>query len=121
MKNENSFISRFLRDAIKPIADRQYQIRVWVKGEGSECDSFDETINDFYYYVEIINENYKKWGLKKKEFQLMHQLEEKIDSFCNEIPITNQGSEIIKDPRWVLITECASNFYKEMNKNIKSV
>ena len=116
MKNNDFFISRFIEGAIDPMADREYQIRIWVKGDGPECDSFDETINEFYYFFDILDSNYKEYGLIDEEFKLIRELEEKVDAFCEVTPVIGIDSEIVNDPRWVLITEFAKKIYEKLKR-----
>jgi hypothetical protein len=44
---------------IEGIFDKEYQRRVWIRGEGPECDDFDETVCNFFQDGNGIIENYK--------------------------------------------------------------
>jgi len=115
MKSKNSFLSKFFEDAIQAIADRNYQERVWVKGLGEECDSFDETINEFCFYMERINADYIKCGLNKEEYLLLKHLESSVDEYCNTLPEIGIDEEIIKDPKWHAVSKLAKDVVKEFS------
>ena len=46
-------------ETIKDISDKEYQKRVWIRGEGPEVDDFDEAVCDFFGDGDPIIENYK--------------------------------------------------------------
>jgi len=64
MINEGDcFYYQELLRVIKRISDISYQKRIWVKGEGPECSSFSETIDDFFESYEAargLDINYKE-------------------------------------------------------------
>lgn len=116
MKNKNILINQFFEDVIKPISDKEYQERIWVKGLGPESDSFDETINDFFYFTEKINKDYKKYELEEDEYDLVKKMEEQIIFFCSSQPVVGNDAEIIKDPHWHKIQDLAKEVYEKLKR-----
>ena len=41
-------ILEFFLEIVEGISDKDYQGRVWIRGEGPECDDFDETVCNFF-------------------------------------------------------------------------
>jgi len=52
-------------ETINSISDKEYQKRVWILGEGPECDDFDEKCCNFFGDVDPLLENYKDFGTLK--------------------------------------------------------
>jgi hypothetical protein len=48
-----NIINQHLKN-IHHISDKEYQKRVWIRGEGPECDDFDETVNYFFGEMDSI-------------------------------------------------------------------
>jgi len=44
---QKNIIRNFLKN-ISHISDKNYQKRIWIKGEGLECDSFDDACCRFF-------------------------------------------------------------------------
>lgn len=57
LKNEDRkyILNEHLRN-ISHISDKEYQKRVWIRGQGPECDDFDETVNYFFGEMDSILE-----------------------------------------------------------------
>jgi len=57
-KKDKEQSKKSLIEIIRTLVDKKYQKRVWIKAEGSECDSFDETACFFLkavipYYMSV--------------------------------------------------------------------
>ncbi len=55
-------LNQFLRN-IFHISEKEYQKRVWIRGEGPECDDFDETVCHFFDDGSPIIDNYQAYGI----------------------------------------------------------
>jgi hypothetical protein len=44
MEIDRKQILASILETIKGISDKEYQKRVWIRGEGTEVDDFDETL-----------------------------------------------------------------------------
>ncbi len=108
---------RFVED-LAYMADRDYQIRVWAKGEGPECDSFDETMNEFDYNMQIIQLEYKKYGLNDEDLNFLQNLEKKIDDFSEIAAQFDRDAEFINDPKWLEIVEISKEAHERLKKYV---
>jgi len=94
------------------IADKKYQKRVWIRGEGPECDDFDETVNYFFGEIDSILNEYKEFGITENQFQVLKNFRDKFEAFSDK---NNWPSEFIDTPEWNEITEMAKEVLKAFN------
>jgi len=79
----------FLR-LISRISDKEFQMRVWIKGIGPECIDFDETCD--YFFVEGVDviKNYKDYGITEHQHEILEVAYSNCRSCCREAAsITN--------------------------------
>ncbi len=114
----NNFMHRFVADTIACMADRDYQIRVWARGEGPECDSFCESMNAFYDYMEIIYSEYKKYGLNDEDLNFLKNLEKKIDDFSEIAAQFDRDGDLINDLKWLEIVEISKEACERLKKYV---
>ena len=108
MKNKSQFISRFAHEVIDSISDYNYQLRSWARGEGVEVDSYDETMNEFAYFFEIIEKDPASFGLSEDEFEKIKTLEKRIDEH-GDLATRGYDEEIISHPSWEKVIEAAKD------------
>lgn len=101
---------------VSNIADAKYQERVWLEGIGPGCDDFDETMCSFFddYNAEEVLQNYKNYGLSKKQYQVFLKFYEMLDEYgdySSEEGIV-EAEIILKDPKWHKIQEFAKKVLK---------
>ena len=108
MNSRNTYLGRFLDDAINGLADRSFQQRVWVMAEGPEVDCYDESIITFFDYYRMIKKDYKKYGLSEGEFEKIKHLEKRIREHSRA---SNMGydEEIIAHPLWENVIKAAKD------------
>lgn len=106
--DRKQIMETFIR-IIDHISDKEYQKRIWVLGEGPECDDFDETICHFFEEGDDILENYKDFGITDKQYQLLIKFRDAFESFSDE---NNWPAEFIDTPEWDKIMEMAKNVLK---------
>ena len=97
----NGFIDIFTR-----IASKEYQKRIWIRGEGPEVDDFDDTVCDFFVECDSILENYKYFGITNPQYLLLAKFRTAFDEFVNG-PKPYLTQEFIDTSEWDKITEMA--------------
>ncbi|MGB7127742.1 MAG: hypothetical protein WBD50_01460 [Candidatus Rhabdochlamydia sp.] len=105
---------------IKGISDKEYQERVWIRGEGPEVDDFDETVCNFFQDGNGIIQNYKDFGITDKQYHLLVKFRDEFNDFCRGPALEYYLPQLFIDtPEWEKITEMAKEvlkafkFYKE--------
>lgn len=94
------------------ISDKEYQKRVWIRGEGPEVDDFDETVCHFSQEGDGIIEKYTDFGLTEHQCQILKKFREQFKAFSNE---NDFPEEFIDTPEWSRITEMAKEVLKAFN------
>jgi len=91
-------------DIFTRIASKEFQRRIWIKGEGPEADSFDDTVCDFFIGSDSIIEGYKDLGITERQYALLKRFRDKFRDFSDN----NDFPEEFKDTlEWEEITEMA--------------
>lgn len=103
----DGFIDIFTR-----ISSREYQKRIWIKGEGPEVDDFEDTVNDFFMECDSILENHKDFGITDSQYQLLEKFRDKFRTFSDE---NNWPQEFIDTLEWGKLTEMAKEILKAFN------
>ena len=93
---------------IEGISDKEYQRRVWIRGEGPECDDFDETVCNFFQDGNGIIENYKDFEITDKQYHLLVKFRNEFENFCDGPALEYYLPQLFIDtPEWGKITEMA--------------
>ena len=101
--NREQIVSSLL-DTIRTISDENYQQRIWIRGEGPECDDFDEVCNYFFPTSIDIIQNYKDFMLTEKQHQILRKFTAEFEEFSDENYFAH---EFIDSPWWAKIMERA--------------
>jgi hypothetical protein len=112
MKIDRRQILISVLQVIKNISDKEYQRRVWIKGEGPECDDFDETVCNFFGDGDPILENYKNFGVTEAQYKLLKKFRDEFRTFADK---NNYPEEFIDTSEWTRITEMAKEVLKAFN------
>ena len=100
-------------ETIEGISDKEYQKRVWIRGEGSEVDDFDETTCNFFQDGNGVIQNYKDFGLSDKQHQILAKFRDEFDAFCNGPALKHYLPEnFIDTPEWERIMNLAKEVLK---------
>lgn len=99
-------------DIFTRISNKEYQKRVWIRGEGPEVDDFDDTANDFFIECDSILENYKDFGITENQYQCLKKFREKFEIFSDE---NHWPYKFIDSTEWDKITEMANEILKVFN------
>jgi hypothetical protein len=109
--DKNYILSEYLRN-ISIIADKKYQLRVWIKGEGPEVNDFDETVCHFFDDGDPILNNYKKYGITDIQYHLLKEFRDEFRVFADE---NDFPEEFIDTPEWAKIMDTAKDVLKAFN------
>ena len=91
-------------ETIEGISDKEYQKRVWIKGEGTQVDDFDETCCNFFGDGDPLIERYKEFGITESQYQLLKGFRDEFRIFSDE---NNWPPEFIDTPEWEKIMNLA--------------
>ena len=116
MDADRKQILESLLDVIAGISDKEYQKRVWIRGEGPEVDDFDETTNNFIGDGKFILREYKIFGITDQQYDLLKTLWDNYDAFCSGVALKYYLPEnFINTPEWTHVTELAQGVIKSFN------
>ncbi len=106
--NRKQIMETFIR-IMKHISDKEYQTRIWIKGEGPEVDDFDETVCNFFQEGDGIIEKHEEFGLTENQYQILRQFRDQFKAFSgqNDLP-----EEFIDTPEWKSVMEMAKKVVK---------
>jgi len=98
-----------LLETVEGISDKNYQKRVWIRGEGPEFDDFDETCCHFFQEGDGIIEKYKEFELTQSQYVTLKRFRNLFDEFSrkNDFP-----QEFIDTPEWARIMAMAKEVLK---------
>ena len=114
---DRQHILKLFLENIARIGDKEYQKRVWIRGEGPEWDSFDETCCKFFDREEGLIENYKKFNITEEQLDMVKKFGEQLDSFSDyDYP----PGEFINSPEWARIMEMAQEVLKAFSYRTKT-
>jgi hypothetical protein len=104
-------LNEFLRN-ISHISDEPYQKRVWILGEGPECDDFDESMCHFFDDGDPVLNDYKNFGITEAQYHLLIKLRDQLDSFSQyDYP----PQKFIESSEWKKIMLMASETLEAFN------
>jgi len=107
-------LNEYLRN-ISHLQDKQYQNRIWIKGEGPECQAFDDAVCDFFDIGDPILENYKDFGISETQYLLLKKLRNEFENFSDEHDFPE---EFIETPEWTKIVNMAKTVLKAFNQSL---
>ena len=96
-------------ETVECVSDKEYQRRVWIRGEGPEVDDFDETCCFFFDNGDPLLENYKEFGLTESQYLVLKNFRDEFDVFVDD-HYRSQG--FIDTPEWDRIVNLAKDVLK---------
>lgn len=111
--NRKQIIETFVR-IMKYISDKEYQKRVWIRGEGPEVDDFDETVCHFSQEGDGIIDKYKDFGLTENQCQALKKFRGQFKAFYDEHDLPE---EFINTPEWERIMEMAKEVLRVLGQS----
>ena len=110
-EDKKYILNEFLRN-ISHISDEAYQKRVWILGQGPECDDFDESMCHFFDDGDPILSDYKNFGITDIQYNLLIRLRNQLDSFSQyDYP----PQKFIESPEWKQIMKMANEVMEAFN------
>jgi len=102
-ENRRDILNLILQQ-VAGIADKEYQKRVWIGGQGPEVDDFDETTNTFIHETEEVLENYKLYNITEPQYRLLLKFRNEFDAFAEN---NYWPPEFIDNSEWARIMNMA--------------
>ena len=99
-------------DVIAGISDKEYQKRVWIRGEGPVVDDFDETICNLFQDGDGVLAEYKDFEVTEIQYQLLKKFRTEIQVFSDE---NDWPPEFIDSPEWEKIMNLAKEVLDAFN------
>lgn len=99
-------------ETIEGIADKEYQIRVWIRGEGPEVDDFDETCCNFFDDGDPLLENYREFGITETQYLVLKEFRDEFRVFSDE---NYWPPDFIDTFEWAKIMNLAKDVLKVFN------
>jgi hypothetical protein len=100
-ENKRYILNEHLKN-ISHISDKEYQQRVWNRGEGPEVDDFDETVCHFFDDGDPILEKYKDYGITDDQCHLLIKFRAAFDTFVYG-PRPYLSEEFVNTPEWTKV------------------
>ena len=101
--------------ALEGLGDRQFQQRVWLRGEGPEVSSFDEAVcalddKDLAGLIDHCGE----WGYPGDLADRLRRYDQALEQFIHDIGPYPRTELILSDPRWAGLCEEAKGLADEL-------
>ncbi len=109
--HRKQIMETFIRN-ITHISDEEYQKRVWIEGQGPECDDFGEFTSYFFDESESILRNYIDFGITNTQHNLLLNFHKSLDEFTEN---NYDPKEFISSLEWKKIIEMAKEVLKAFN------
>ncbi len=96
------------------ISDKEYQRRIWIRGEGPEWDDFDETCCCFFGDLDIdsVLENHKDFWMTDVQYEVLKKFRDEFRKFSDD---NNLPQLFIDTPEWTTITLLAKKVLEVFN------
>lgn len=113
-EDKKQILESFL-ETIEGISDKEYQKRIWIRGEGPECDDFTETTCHFFEEVDGILEKHNDFGINNKQYKLLINLRNQFNKFIKGPRKGYLPQEFIDTLDWTNIINLAKDVLKSFN------
>jgi hypothetical protein len=98
------------------ISDKEYQKRVWIRGEGAEVDEYDETVCHFFDDGDPILEAYKDYHITEEQYILLKKFRDEFEVFDDSDVAEDSLPELFIDtPEWETVMNSAKEVLKAFN------
>lgn len=106
-------------DDVYHVSDKEYQEKVWIRGEGTEVNDFGETVCNFFEDTDPLLENYKEFGLTESQYSILKKFRDQFEWFVDEFRFFSDENylpdDFIETPEWEKIMQLAKQILKEFN------
>lgn len=110
-KDKKQILEGFI-DIFTRISNKEYQKRIWIRGEGPEVDDFDDTVCDFFGECDPILENYKDFGITDNQYKLLIKFRDDFRKFSKKHDLP---PDFLDFPEWEKIVQMAKGVLKAFN------
>jgi hypothetical protein len=107
-EDKEDIIKAYLQD-IYDISNKEYQMRVWILGEGPECDDYDENRCRFFDEGDLVLENYKDFWITENQYLILKKFRDRYYAFSRT---HSWPPDFIDTPEWDEITKMAAEVLK---------
>lgn len=100
-------------------ADKNFQERVWLRGEGPEISSWEEAMCRFFddYDVDSLLEKYaKELNLTTTQHSQLSALRDELNKFGKRVGDSPTAEDVLNDPNWTKIRSLASAVHDAFKK-----
>lgn len=104
-KEERNYILNEFLGEISRIADKEYQKRIWIRGEGPECGDFDEVVCRYSSSIDSIFKESKEYGISDMQLNILKKFHKEFEKFWQENDLPQL---FIDTPEWTKITLMAN-------------
>jgi hypothetical protein len=104
--SKDPIINEILR-IIYTISDKDYQRRIWIQGNGPECDSYDDAVCDFFQLTRAVLKEYKNYKFTNLQYSLLEQFYKEFERFVDSDRGMDLEQEFIDTPEWNRIIKLA--------------
>jgi len=112
MNTEKEKILKAVLRIIAHIADKKYQLRIWIQEKGPEVDDFNETVCNFFQDCNGVVEEHEQYIITNKQHKKLKKFRDNFQAFADE----NDWPHLFIDtPEWIKITEEAKEVLKAFN------
>ena len=103
---------KLIKEEIQEIADRDFQNRIWIKGQGPQDSSYVELMCRLFddKHFDAFLKNSTTLELSKELLYKLLVLKEKLEKYQGK----KKESQIVNDPQWIKITVIAKEALKIM-------
>ena len=102
-------------ETIAEISDKNFQERIWIKGLGPECSSFEEAMCHFFDDGEPILKKYKEFEITKEQYKKIIKLQNELQKYCDKVPVVVNDKDVLSDPEWAKIRKIAKKVLEAFN------
>src|SRR5689334_20558933 len=110
-EDKERILSEFLRN-IWGISNKDYQNRIWIRGEGPECDDFTETVCYFFDLGAPLLRKYQEFGITDIQYQMLKKFSDEFRAFSDD---NYWPPKFIDTPEWQRIVDMAKEVLKIFN------
>jgi hypothetical protein len=115
---------QILIDTLSELSSREYKERVWLKGQGNEVSSFEESVCNFYDLAidaappKVAREEI---GIDENLWKKILSLKSKLDEFLLMTRETPSPREILENVNWEIVRSDASDLLKAILDERKAI
>lgn len=107
---DNELWMRIVLEVLKEFASEDFQIRVWLKGEGPEVSSFEEAVCKFFddnVIDLLLDVEWRQVGLTENQRNKLKIFRDALDKFNDSVEESPHPKDILFNPDWPKVRSLA--------------